>query len=94
MQEVAKLEHEQASMLEFKKGYPLTTMVTSELIAHVLALLRLFAPDDPLLVPLRPTDAYKLRYIGGDASAEGFYIITQYPHLKVDIQEDLWEEKC
>ena len=33
-----------------------------------------------------------LCYIVGDASAEGFSIVTQYPDLAVDYRNGLWDE--
>ena len=42
------------------------------------------------MVPLRSTDAHKLRYIVADASAEGFSIVTQYPELKLEGRDGMW----
>ncbi len=74
------------------QDYPLVTRITSELRAHVDALLSLFASEAPLALPLRPTDKGKLRYVGGDASAEGFSWATQYPSGRLETRHGLWEE--
>jgi len=59
MFEVGTLEGSDATHQEYKKGYPISTRITSELIAHTKALLNLFSSDVPLMVPLRPTDCHK-----------------------------------
>lgn len=51
----------------------------------------LFEGDNPLLVPLRPTDKGKLRFYVGDASRKGFGGATQYPDGTVVSREGLWE---
>lgn len=91
MVEAATLDRNEIRALEFKKGYPAVTHITSELVAHVDALLYLFASEAPLMVPLRPTEAHKLRYVVGDASAEGFSIVTQYPDMKLECRDGLWD---
>ena len=88
----ATMDRRELSPGEFKKGYPAYTRITSELVAHVEALLFLFSAESPLMVPLRPAEAHMLRYIVGDASAEGFSIVTQYPDLALDCRDGLWDE--
>jgi hypothetical protein len=44
------------------------------------------------MVLLRPIDVHKLRYTVGDASAEGFFIATQYPDATLDSRGGLWDE--
>jgi len=65
-------DHSLDSPLELQGDYPLQTKVTSELLLHCEALQTLFEGENPLLVPLRPTDKGKLRFYVGDASHEGF----------------------
>ena len=86
------MDAREAHVMEFEKGYPVTTRITQELIQHCQALERLFAGDTPLMTPLRPTDAPKLRYVVGDASAEGFFIATQYPDGHLTMRGGLWQE--
>ena len=88
----AAMDRQELSTAEFSKGYPLLTRVTDELVCHINALLLLFVSETPLMVPLRPSEAHKLRYVVGDASAEGFSIVTQYPDLRLDSRDGLWEE--
>ena len=90
MSEVVKLDEEDTPAVEFEKGYPITTRIIGELIEHVNTLLQLFKSELPLMVPLRSTDAHKLRYIVTDASAEGFSIVTQYPELKLKGRDGMW----
>ena len=61
-------------------------------MVHVDALLYLLSAESPLMVTLRPPEACMLRYVVGDASAEGFSIVTQYPDLALDCQDGLWDE--
>ena len=89
---VARLEDEDATRDDAQAGYPALTVITEELVIHTSALQRLFSSQAPLMVPIRPTDAKKLRYVIGDASAEGFAIATQYPNLHVDTKDGLWEQ--
>ena len=84
-------DHGLESPLELQGDYPLQTRVTTEMMLHVEALQILFAGDQPLLVPLRPTDKGKLRYYVGDASREGFGGATQYPDGSIVSREGLWE---
>ncbi len=51
--------------------YPLLTPVTSELLLHVKAFQILFTGEQPMMIPIRPTDKGKLRFFCGDASREG-----------------------
>lgn len=92
MADAATMDRKELPPVEFKKGYPSVTSITSELIDHVEALLCLFSSDTPLMVPLRPSEAHKLRYIVGDASAEGFSIVTQYPDMKLTSRDGMWDE--
>ena len=79
------------SPLDVQEDYPLQTKVTSELLLHAEALQILFMEEQPLMVPLRPTDKGKLRFFIGDASREGFGGATQYPDGIIDSREGLWE---
>ena len=69
----------EGSTLDAQGDYPLLTPMTSELRLHVEALQTLFAGEQPLMIPIRPTDRGKLRFYCGDASREGFGGVTQYP---------------
>ena len=89
MATVADLEQAGASHADYSVGYPLTTHITNELIEHVKALLKLFASDVPLMIPLRPTDSHKIRYTVGDASAKGFATATQYPDMVINFRDGL-----
>ena len=80
----ASVGRSEISSTESKKGYPAHTRITSELLAHVEVLLYLFSSESLLTVPLRLSEAHKLQYIVGDASTEGFLIITQYLDLALD----------
>jgi len=62
----------QDSPLDAQGDYPLATAVTSELLAHAEALQVLFQGEHPIMVPIRPTDKYKLRFFVRDAFREGF----------------------
>ena len=90
--EVGSLEAGDSSDGEWRAGYPLSTRITDKLIIHAKALLALFISETPLMVPLRPTDSHKLRYCFGDASAEGFAIVTQHPDLSTETRDGLWDE--
>ena len=92
MNELSQLDAIEADETEYRKGYPIATRITDELLDHVNALLELFASDIPLMVPLRPTDSHKHRYTVGDASAEGFAIVTQYPDMTLTGRDGLWDE--
>jgi hypothetical protein len=50
------------SLVELQGDYPLLTKATSELLLHVEALQVLFDKEQPLMVPLRPTDKKKNRF--------------------------------
>ena len=67
-------DHGLESPLDLQGDYPLQTKTTTELLLHCEALQMLFVGEDPLLVPLWPTDKGKLRFYVGDASREGFGI--------------------
>ena len=73
-----------------REGYPYTTRITDQLKMHVDALLELFPTDVPLALPVRPTDKHKLRYVCGDASAEGLSWGTQYPDGALEGRDGLW----
>jgi hypothetical protein len=75
------------SPLDAQGDYPLMTSVTSELLAHAEALQILFDGEQPLMVPIRPTDKNKLRFFVGDASREGFGGATQYSDGLVSTRE-------
>ncbi len=92
MSEVAIIEGEDAPTMDFKKDYHVTAHITSQLLDHANELLCLFSSELPLMVPLRPTDANKLQYTVGDASADGLSIVTQYPDLIIQGQDGLWDE--
>jgi hypothetical protein len=91
-EEAARLDIDDTPLEEFAKGYPIATRLTPEMILHTKALLRIFSGDKPIMLPLRPSDAHKVRYIVGDASNEGFAIATQYPNQVIDSRDGLWEE--
>ena len=84
MSEVSHLELNDAGDIEFSTGYLISTHLTSKLISHTRALLELFAADLPLMAPLCPTDGHKLHCTIGYASAEGFFITTQYPEAMLE----------
>jgi hypothetical protein len=81
----------QDSPLDAHCDYPLATAVTLELLAHTKALQVLFQGEHPIMVPIHPTDKYKLWFFVGDASREGFGGSTQYPAGLVSSHEGLWD---
>ena len=85
------LEARGSSSLEYQANYPATIRITDELVDHTRGLLRLFPTQNPLAVPIRPTDRNKIRYHIGDASAEGFAAGTQYPDLMIRGRDGLWQ---
>lgn len=87
----ALLEAEDSTRGAAAEGYPLETRITHELIRHVGALLQLFSQDAPLSPPVRPTDKFKLRYMAGDASLEGYGTVTQYPDDTLSGRDGLWD---
>ena len=91
MEAAEDLETSDASTAAAQADYPLDTVITDELKAHVRALCVLFASDSPVAVPIRPTDAGKFRIVIGDASAEGFAAGTQYPDLTFEERDGLWD---
>lgn len=93
MEAAEDLELTDATTAKAQHGYPLETKITNELVMHVGALLALFAAEEPLAIPIRPTDAGKIRYAIGDASAEGFGMATQYPDMTIEARDGLWEEE-
>ena len=86
------LETSDAGTREAQADYPLETVITAELDAHVRALMTLFESESSLACPIRPTDPGKFRIVIGDASAEGFGAGTQYPDLSFEAREGLWLE--
>ena len=84
------MDDTEATSREAAQGYPIFTPITEELVMHIQALLRLFDTEAPLALPLRPTDKQKLRYTGGDASAEGLSWATQYPDGSLEGRDGLW----
>ncbi len=81
----------EGSPLDAQGDYPFLTPVTSELLLHVEALQILFAGEQPLMIPIRPTDKAKLFFFCGDASCEGFGGATQYPDGTLTSRERLWD---
>jgi hypothetical protein len=65
-----------------------------ELFLHAEALQILFAGEQPLMVPLRPTDKGKLCFFVGDASREGFGRATLFPDATVATRKGLWDGFC
>ena len=49
----------EGSTLDAQGDYPLLTPVTSELLLHVEALQTLFAGEQPMMIPIHPTDRGK-----------------------------------
>ena len=84
-------DHGLESPLDLQGDYPPQTKTTTELLLHCKELQMLFVGEDPLLVPLWPTDKGKLRFYVGNASREGFGGATQYPDGTVVSREGLWE---
>ena len=87
------LETEDATRREAAEGYPLTTRITEELVEHAQAMLDMFYTEEPMAIPIRPTDKSKLRYGAFDASAEGFGGGTQYPDDHFEESHGLWIAK-
>ncbi len=54
------IESNQDSPLDAQGDYPLLTTVNPELLLHAKALQMLFAGEQPLMVPISPTDKGKL----------------------------------
>ena len=73
-----------------EEEYPLLTALPPDLLDSVDALLELFAGEEPLVLPVRPTGASKLRYFAADASAEGFGSAMQYPSGATCRRDGLW----
>ena len=65
--------------------------MTSELLLHVEALQTVFAGEQPMMIPIRPTDRGKLCFFCDNASREGFRGVTQYPNGALILQEGLWD---
>ena len=81
----------EGSPLDAQGDYPLLTPVTSELFLHVEALQILFAGEQPLMIPIWPTNKGKPCFFCGDALREGFGGVTQYPNGRLTSHEGLWD---
>ena len=90
MDSAFELEHSDATRTQAIGDYPPFTPITVEMSLHVKGLLKLFNTDEPLVVPLRPSDAKKVRYTVGDASAEGFGAATQFPDMTLRGRDGLF----
>ncbi len=90
MEEAAALEVNDVSRVAAAEGYPLETKIISEIMMYIEALRVLFSNPSLLVVSVQPTDVNKLRYVVGDASAEGFGVGTQYLDLVFKGRDDLW----
>ncbi len=84
------IETGQDSPLDAQGDYPVLMPMNLELLLHAKALQILFAGEQPLMVPLRPTDKGKLRFFVGDASQEGFGRATRFPDTTVAMRKGLW----
>ncbi len=51
----------------------------------------LFKGEQPLTVPIQPTEKRKFRFYIGDMSREGFGGMTQLPDGTIVSREGLWE---
>ncbi len=58
-------------LIKAQGDYPLVTAVTSELILHTEALQILFKGEQPLMLPICPTNLGKLFFFIGDTTQEG-----------------------
>jgi len=67
MMEAYLLEATDAPRVVAQQNYPAHMRITTELIDHIGALQQLFESKTPLMIPVRPTDKHKLRYVVGDA---------------------------
>ena len=85
-----ELEHSDATRAQAIGDYPPFTPITVEMGLHVKGLLKLFNTEQPLVTPLRPSDAKKVRYTVGDASAEGFGAATQFPDMTLRGRDGLF----
>ncbi len=85
------IESDQDSPLDAQGDYPLLTAVNPELLLHAKALQTFFAGEQPLMVPIHPTDKGKLCFFVGDAPREGFGGATQFSVGMVMSREGLWE---
>ncbi len=65
------IETGQDSPLDAWGNYPVLMPVNSELLLHAEALQTLFAGEQPLMVPLRPTDKGKLCFFVGEEAGFG-----------------------
>ncbi len=85
------VETGQDSSLDTQGDYPVLTPVNLELLLHAKALQILFDGEQPIMVPMHPTDKGKLCFFVGDASREGFSGATQFPDGMVTSREGLWD---
>jgi hypothetical protein len=85
------IETGQDSPLDAQGDYPVFTPMILELLLHAKALQMLFAGEQPLMVPLWPTDKGKLCFFVRDASREGFGGATQFPDATVATHKELWD---
>jgi hypothetical protein len=93
MNSAEALEINDSSTAAAMVGYPLLTAITPELIDHCEALIQLFEGDTPREVFIRPASATQYRYYIGDASAEGFGGVTQFPDGTIRGRRGLWDAK-
>ena len=92
MAAAARLELEDLGTVDALADYPRHTTITPELRRHVSALLGMFPTDVPAVLPIQPTDKGKVRYVIGDASAEGLGAAIQYPDGALVGRHGLWDE--
>ena len=59
MDSLRDLDAQGASQEECKGAYPEHVRITDELVMHVRGLLKLFGSEEPLAVPVRPTEKRK-----------------------------------
>lgn len=90
IEQAGQLETYDASHAIAQGDYPAFARITSELLLYAGALRMLFDQEESLTLPVRPSRSKALRYVIGDASAEGFAIATQYPEGRVDFKDGLY----
>jgi len=72
---------------------PPEVKATPGLVRDAKALLQFFAPEAPLLLPVRPRSKDMVAYVGGDASGNGFGAGTQIGGDRVYVQHGQWKEE-